>query len=67
MRHYLKTRQVAGLLGVSLNTLYRWLQKGKIDEPMREPNSNYRLWTVEDIERIRYNLSMKERSQRSGW
>lgn len=63
MRHYLKTRQVAGLLGVSLNTLYRWLQKGKIDEPMREPNSNYRLWTVEDIERIRYNLSMKERSQ----
>jgi DNA-binding transcriptional MerR regulator len=63
VRHYLKTRQVAGLLGVSLNTLYRWLQKGKIDEPMREPNSNYRLWTVEDIERIRYNLSMKERSQ----
>ena len=59
----MKTRQVAGLLGVSLNTLYRWLQKGKIDEPMREPNSNYRLWTVEDIERIRYNLSMKERSQ----
>jgi DNA-binding transcriptional MerR regulator len=63
VRHYLKTRQVAGLLGVSLNTLYRWLQKGKIDEPMREPNSNYRLWTIEDIERIRYNLSMKERSQ----
>jgi DNA-binding transcriptional MerR regulator len=60
VRQYLKTRQVAELLGVSLNTVYRWLEKGKIDEPMREPNSNYRLWTVEDIQRIRYNLSTKE-------
>jgi DNA-binding transcriptional MerR regulator len=63
VRHYLKTRQVAELLGVSLNTVYRWLQNGKIDEPMREPNSNYRLWTPEDIERIRYKLSTKEKSQ----
>jgi DNA-binding transcriptional MerR regulator len=46
------------LLGVSLNTVYRWLEKGRIDEPMRDPDSNYRLWTAEDIERIRQNAVM---------
>jgi DNA-binding transcriptional MerR regulator len=59
-RRYLKTRQVATLLGISLNTVYRWLEKGKINEPMRDPESNYRLWTAEDIERIRQNLSTVE-------
>lgn len=56
-RQYLKTRQVAKLLGISLNTVYRWLEKGKIAEPMRDPDSNYRLWTAEDIERIRRDLA----------
>jgi len=56
-RQYLKTRQVAQLLGVSLNTVYRWLKKEKISEPLRGPENNYRLWTVEDVERIRQELS----------
>ena len=55
-RQYLKTRQVAQLLGVSLNTVYRWLKSEKISEPYRDPANNYRLWTVEDIERIRRQL-----------
>ena len=56
-RQYLKTLQVAQLLGVSLNTVYRWLKKEKISEPLRGPENNYRLWTVEDVERIRQELS----------
>jgi excisionase family DNA binding protein len=56
-RQYLKTRQVAQLLGVSLNTVYRWLKKEKISEPLRGAENNYRLWTVGDIERIRQELS----------
>jgi DNA-binding transcriptional MerR regulator len=60
-RQYLRPRQVANLLGISLNTVYRWLENGKIDEPMRDPNSNYRLWTPEDIERIRLSLGTKEK------
>lgn len=52
-RQYLKTRQVAQILGVSLNTVYRWLKKEKISEPLRGVENNYRLWTAEDIERIR--------------
>jgi len=58
-RRYLKTRQVAQLLGVSLNTVYRWLKQEKISEPLRGAENNYRLWTVEDVERIRQELSEK--------
>jgi len=52
-RHYLTTRQVASTLGVSLNTIYRWLKAERIPEPYRNPENNYRLWTVEDLNRIR--------------
>lgn len=56
-RQYLRTRQVAKILGVSLNTVYRWLKKEKISEPLRGVENNYRLWTAEDIERIRQELT----------
>ena len=52
-RQYLTTRQVASTLGVSLNTIYRWLKAERIPEPYRNPDNNYRLWTVEDLNRIR--------------
>ncbi len=55
-RQYLRTRQVAQLLGVSLNTIYRWLKAEKINEPYRDPVNNYRLWTAEDVEQIRQQL-----------
>lgn len=55
-RQYLKTRQVAKILGISLNTLYRWLKAERISEPNRDPVNNYRLWTAEDVERIRRQL-----------
>jgi DNA-binding transcriptional MerR regulator len=55
-RQYLKTRQVAQILGVSLNTVYRWLKTEKISEPLRDMDNNYRLWTAEDIERIRQEV-----------
>jgi excisionase family DNA binding protein len=56
-RQYLRTRQVAQILGVSLNTVYRWLKKEKISEPLRGVENNYRLWTAEDIERIRQEIT----------
>ena len=55
-RQYLKTRQVAQLLGVSLNTIYRWLKSERIGEPLRDADNNYRLWTAEDVDRIRQEL-----------
>ena len=60
-RQHLKTRQVAQLLGVSLNTVYRWLKQERISEPLRDADNNYRLWTAEDVERIRQELSAEKR------
>jgi DNA-binding transcriptional MerR regulator len=59
-RQYLKTRQVARILGVSLNTVYRWLKEERICEPLRSADNNYRLWTAEDIERIRQQLGTQK-------
>ncbi|MEJ1928671.1 helix-turn-helix domain-containing protein [Nostoc sp. NIES-2111] len=55
-RQYLTSRQLAQLVGVSLNTIYRWLKAGKIPEPYRNPDNNYRLWTSGDVQQIRYVL-----------
>lgn len=52
-RPYLKTREVAKMLGVSLNTVYRWLKAERINEPNRDGNNNYRMWRAEDIDQIR--------------
>lgn len=60
-RQYLKTRQVAKLVGVSINTIYRWLKSEKIDEPYRDPDNNYRLWTVEDVQRIRQQIVTEQK------
>lgn len=41
------------MLGVSLNTVYRWLKAERINEPNRDGNNNYRMWRAEDIDQIR--------------
>ena len=51
--NYLLSHEVAELLGVSTQTLYNWLRKGIIPGPKRHPLTNYRLWTVRDVETIR--------------
>jgi DNA-binding transcriptional MerR regulator len=38
---------------VTTQTLYNWLRKGKIAEPKRHPVTQYRLWTPQDVQRIR--------------
>lgn len=63
-RTYLTTRQVARMVGVSLNTIYRWLKDERIDEPNRDPENNYRLWTPQDVEQIRTRAMEFERIPR---
>jgi len=48
--------QVAKILGISSRTLYRMLADGRIPEPMRNPDNQYRLWTEVDIQTIREAL-----------
>ena len=55
--HHLTTAQVARLLGVTKKTLYRMLQDGRIPEPVRNPDNNYRLWIPQQIESIRQELA----------
>jgi excisionase family DNA binding protein len=52
----LTSEQVASILGVSKRTLKNWLRSGKIPEPKRNPRNNYRMWTLTDVEVIRYIL-----------
>lgn len=49
------TAQAATAIGVSKNTLLRWLYDGVLKEPKQTmvANSNWRVWTEDDIERAR--------------
>jgi predicted DNA-binding transcriptional regulator AlpA len=49
----LNTTQVARILGVTKKTLYRMLQDGRVPEPARNPENNYRIWVPQQVEAIR--------------
>ena len=49
---FLKTSDVAEILGISQRTLLRKLAAGIFPEPMRDPNNNYRLWRPEDVNKL---------------
>lgn len=51
-----RSGQVATILGISPRTLYRMLADGRILEPMRNPDNQYRLWTAVDLQNIREAL-----------
>lgn len=51
--YYMLSHEVAEVFGVTTQTIYNWLRKGKIAEPKRHPITRYRLWTPQDVQRIR--------------
>ncbi len=53
---FLTTAQVARLLGINKKTLYRMLQDGRIPEPQRNLDNNYRVWIPQQIEAIREEM-----------
>lgn len=50
---YLKTQDVAEILGISQRTLLRKLANGAFPEPSRDPSNNYRRWRPEDVHAVR--------------
>jgi len=58
---YLRTGQVAEILGITKKTLKNWLKAEWIPEPERNPANRYRRWTLQDVEAVRRILS--ERNQ----
>lgn len=51
-----RSSQVAKILGMTPRTLYRMLAAGRIQEPMRNPDNRYRIWTDVDLQAIRESL-----------
>jgi predicted site-specific integrase-resolvase len=51
----LSTRDVVSGLGISRATLERWLASGKLKGPktIRFGKSEFRSWTIADVERLR--------------
>jgi predicted site-specific integrase-resolvase len=58
----MSTRQVAKVLGVSRQTLYNWLNAGRIPEPIRHPLTKHMQWKVEDVNRIQRILEEERAS-----
>jgi predicted DNA-binding transcriptional regulator AlpA len=53
---WLRSAEVASVLGISHRTLMRKLAAGKIPEPARDPINNYRQWRPEEVEAIHQQL-----------
>jgi DNA-binding transcriptional MerR regulator len=49
-RTYYRTAEVFRKIGISRNTLYRWLQKGILSSTERRDSRGWRLFTREEIE-----------------
>ncbi len=52
-KKYYRVSDVCKILGIFKNTLYNWEKKGKIPKAHRDPMSGWRLYSEEDIEKIK--------------
>jgi DNA-binding transcriptional MerR regulator len=57
MKPYLRSQEVADVLGITKRTLMNWLRLEKIPEPERNQVNRYRRWTPQDVDRIRQILA----------
>jgi DNA-binding transcriptional MerR regulator len=54
---YLRSQEVADVLGITKRTLMNWLRSQKIPEPERNQANRYRRWTAQDVQRIRQMIA----------
>jgi excisionase family DNA binding protein len=59
---YLKVKEAAELLGVSVMTLHRWDAKRKL-KSFRHPINRYRLYKRSDLEKLLKKISKKTGSK----
>jgi DNA-binding transcriptional MerR regulator len=57
---YLRSQEVADILGITKRTLMNWLRTQKIPEPERNQANRYRRWTAQDVDRIRQIIAEKD-------
>lgn len=51
-RIYYRTAETFRVIGISRNTLYRWLQKGVLTDAGHRDSRGWRLFTREEISRL---------------
>ena len=56
-RTYYRTAEAFRVIGISRNTLYRWLQKGVLDGIERRDSRGWRLFTREEIDRLNNTIN----------
>lgn len=59
---YLRSSDVALILGVTRRTLQLWVREGRVPEPVRS-DSGYYLWTSADLANVR-SLPSRKRGRR---
>ena len=47
-------KDIEKTLNINRRTYYRWEQSGKVPKAKRNPMSNQRYWTAEDIDKLRH-------------
>jgi predicted site-specific integrase-resolvase len=52
-KRYYRTNEALQKIGISKATWFRWLKEGKVEDVRHKDVRGWRLYTEEDIERIR--------------
>jgi DNA-binding transcriptional MerR regulator len=52
-RKYYLFGEVAEMLGVTKRTLMNWENAGKIPKPRRDPMNRYRIYSEEDLQKLK--------------
>jgi DNA-binding transcriptional MerR regulator len=50
---YYRTAEVYRTIGISKNTLYRWLQHGILGESERRDRRGWRIFTQDDVDKLK--------------
>ena len=50
---YYRTAEVYRILGISRNTLYRWIQHGVLDQTEHRDRRGWRLFTQDDVDKLK--------------
>jgi len=53
--------EAAHALGIHRDTLKRWIKEGKIPDAPRNSKNSYRMFTQEDVEKIRQVMDQRKR------
>jgi excisionase family DNA binding protein len=63
---YYRTIEVCRLVGISRNTLYRWLREGSFDDVENIDRRGWRLYTQEDVDRLSAEANKISRNTQGG-